>query len=165
MDESHREIITIKKSRVSCISSEGAHLLKKHLNFFKEKFLEEKADLASLKKDLKQKCQKEKAGVSHKKDMELAWKETMKSASAKAGVSIKELNQKLEKLSTLAKGEDIALAVRMVTDFDDSWLFEILLAGTIVVPASKDSKSQASSKSATILIANSKSSPLASVES
>jgi hypothetical protein len=69
---------------------------------------------------------------AQKKALVSAGRETLKNASAKAGVSLKELNQKLERLSTLAKGEDLDLAIRMVTDFDDVWLFESLLAGSTI---------------------------------
>jgi len=69
---------------------------------------------------------------AQKKEMLSVGQETLKNASAKAGVSLKELNQKLERLSTLAKGEDLDLAIRMVADFDDVWLFESLLAGSTI---------------------------------
>ena len=69
---------------------------------------------------------------AQKKEMLSVGQETLKNASAKAGVSLKELNQKLERLSTLAKGEDLDLAIRMVSDFDDVWLFESLLAGSTI---------------------------------
>ena len=69
---------------------------------------------------------------AQKKELVSAGQETLKNASAKAGVSLKELNQKLERLSTLAKGEDLDLAIRMVSDFDDVWLFESLLAGSTI---------------------------------
>jgi len=73
-----------------------------------------------------------KENVAQKKEQASAVQETLKNASAKAGVSLKELNQKLEKLSMLAKGEDVGLAIRMVADFDDVWLFESLLAGSTI---------------------------------
>ena len=69
---------------------------------------------------------------AQKKELVSAVQETLKNASAKAGIPLKELNQKLEKLSTLAKGEDVGLAIRMVADFDDVWLFESLLAGSTI---------------------------------
>ena len=69
---------------------------------------------------------------AQKKEMLSVGQETLKNASAKAGVSLKELNQKLERLSTLAKGGDLDLAIRMVADFDDVWLFESLLAGSTI---------------------------------
>ena len=69
---------------------------------------------------------------AQKKELVSVGQETLKTASAKAGVSLKELNQKLERLSTLAKGEDLDLAIRMVSDFDDVWLFESLLAGSTI---------------------------------
>ena len=73
-----------------------------------------------------------KENVAQKKEQASAVQETLKNASAKAGVSLKELNQKLEKLSLLAKGEDVCLAIGMVADFDDVWLFESLLAGSTI---------------------------------
>ena len=69
---------------------------------------------------------------AQKKELVSAGQETLKNASAKAGIPLKELNQKLENLSTLAKGEDVGLAIRMVADFDDVWLFESLLAGSTI---------------------------------
>jgi len=73
-----------------------------------------------------------KENVAQKKEQASAVQETLKNASVKAGVSLKELNQKLEKLSMLAKGEDVGLAIRMVEDIDDAWLFESLLAGSTI---------------------------------
>jgi hypothetical protein len=67
-----------------------------------------------------------------KKELVSAGQETLKNASAKAGIPLKELKQKLENLSTMAKGEDVSLAIRMVADFDDVWLFESLLAGSTI---------------------------------
>jgi hypothetical protein len=69
---------------------------------------------------------------AQKKEQVSAGQEALKKASAKAGIPLKELKQKLERLSTLAKGEDVGLAIRMVEDFDDVWLFESLLAGTTI---------------------------------
>jgi hypothetical protein len=66
---------------------------------------------------------------SQRKEMESAVRKTLNNISIKEGILIKELNQKLKKLSILAKGEDVSLAIRMVSDFDDAWLFELLLAG------------------------------------
>ena len=73
-----------------------------------------------------------KENVAQKKEQASAVQETLKNASAKAGVSLKELNKKLEKLSILAKGENVQLAIGMVADFDDVWLFESLLAGSTI---------------------------------
>jgi len=69
---------------------------------------------------------------AQKKELVSAGQEALKKASAKAGIPLKELKQKLERLSTLAKSEDVGLAIRMVEDFDDVWLFESLLAGTTI---------------------------------
>jgi len=111
LDERHKTKIWVNRSKISFISPEAVTLLKNNVFFFEEKYKEkevEKQELVSI-------------GL-----------ETLKKASAKAGVSLKELNQKLERLSTLAKGKDLDLAIRMVADFDDVWLFESLLAGSTI---------------------------------
>jgi len=111
LDENHKTKVNSKHSFVSYISPEAAKLLNSNSVFFEAKYQDE---------------------IVQKKELVSTGQEALQKASAKAGIPLKELKQKLERLSTLARGEDVGLAIRMVADFDYVWLFESLLAGSTI---------------------------------
>jgi hypothetical protein len=76
--------------------------------------------------------------LKRKKISEIKWEKykiheiSMKDVAAGAGLSRGELKAKLDRLSELASQGYLNLACDMIADFDNSWLFEALLAGAAV---------------------------------
>ena len=118
LDSRHKAKIWINKSKVSFISHESAKLLKKHQNFFEQKY----------RKEIEYKNPKVKNFRIKKENQE---KEDVKKASEIAGVTTNEMKTKLSKFALLAT-KNIEFAISIIKASEDYWFFQTLLAGCII---------------------------------
>ena len=81
-------------------------------------------------KQIESKSQAKAAGAERAKTA----KKRVEKAALAAGITSKELDAKLDRLSELANEDNLTLVADMVAGFGEAWLYEALLAGASITP-------------------------------